>query len=133
MIARMSSDTAVRNISILRIAIGVTSWLAPRLAGRLFGLDPVRNPQSAYLARLFGVRDIALGVGALQSSGAARRQWLQLGMACDGADVLAGIAGKRDGSLPGLTSAMVTTTAAVAAAQSAAAIKALDQEASTAS
>ena len=122
------SDSAVRQISIMRIAIGVSSWLFPRLAGRLFGLDTAGNPQAPYLARLFGVRDIAFGIGALQSSGAARKQWLQLGMACDVADALAGIAGKRDGSLPAVTSVLVTGTALVAAAQSANAIKAVESE-----
>lgn len=132
MIAAMSSDSVVRQISFMRIAIGVSSWLFPRLAGRLFGLDTAGNPQAPYLARLFGIRDIAFGIGALRSAGAARRQWLQLGMACDVADALAGVAGRRDGSLPKLTTVLVTGTAVVAAAQSANAIKAVDAEAAAA-
>ena len=128
MIAPMNSDSAVKQISFMRLAIGVSAWLFPRLAGRLFGLDTAANPQAPYLARLFGARDVALAVGALQTTGAARRQWLQLAMACDVADVFAGIAGKRDGSLPAVTSVLVTGTAVVAAAQSANAIKAVDAD-----
>ena len=117
----------VRNVTTLRILIGVVSYLAPRLGGRLFGLDVDRNPQAPYLARLFGVRDIVLAVGALQSSGATQKQWLQLGMACDVADVGAAFLGRRDGSLPLGTALVVGGTAVAAAAMSAAAAGEVDQ------
>jgi hypothetical protein len=124
----MSTPNAVRNVAVLRIAIGAASWVAPRLAGRLFGLDVAGNPQSPYIARLFGARDLVLGLGALQNSGGARRQWLQAGMACDVADTLAGLAGRRDGTLPRATAFLVTGTAVAAIVQSAGAIRAVDQE-----
>jgi hypothetical protein len=44
----------------VRLSIGVAAWTAPRLAGKLFGLDVAGNPQVPYLPRLFGVRDAAL-------------------------------------------------------------------------
>jgi hypothetical protein len=106
----------------IRLAIGVASWTTPRVAGRLFGLDAQANPQSPYLARLFGVRDVALAWGALSTDGDARRQWLAAGLACDVADTLAGIAGGRGGYLPKLTSVLVTGTALSAAALGAAAL-----------
>ena len=117
----------VRNIAALRIAIGVISYLAPRLGGRLFGLDVAGNPQAPYLARLFGVRDLVLGIGALQSTGATQKQWLQLGMACDVADAGAALLGKRDGTLPTVTAVLVGGTAVAAAAMSAAAAGEVDQ------
>jgi hypothetical protein len=117
----------VRNITSLRILIGVVSYLAPRLGGRLFGLDVANNPQAPYLARLFGVRDLVLAVGAMQSTGATQKQWLQLGMACDVADVGAAFFGRRDGSLPLATALVVGGTAAAAAAMSAAAVGEVDQ------
>jgi hypothetical protein len=98
------------------MSIGLASWTTPRLAGRLFGLDAGANPQSPYLARLFGVRDVALAWGALSTDGEARRQWLVAGLACDTADALAGIAGGRGGYLSKLTSALVSGTAIAAAA-----------------
>lgn len=104
------------------MAIGVASWTTPRLAGRLFGLDASENPQSPYLARLFGVRDVALAWGALGSGGDARRQWLTAGLACDVADALAGVAGGRGGYLPKLTSVLVTGTALSAAVLGASAL-----------
>ena len=107
----------IRNIAALRLGIGVGAWLMPRVAGRLFGLDPVANPQSPYLGRLFGIRDVALGLGALTSDGEAQDQWLRAGLGCDVADALAGVAGWRGGYLRGPTAALVTATAVAAAAQ----------------
>lgn len=106
----------------LRLVVGVASWTTPRLAGRLFGLDAQANPQSPYLARLFGVRDVALAWGAVSAEGEARKQWLMAGLACDVADVLAGIAGGRRGYLPKLTSVLVSGTAVSAVALGVAAL-----------
>ena len=117
----------IRNIATMRIAVGLISYLMPRLGGRLFGLDVNGNPQAPYLARLFGVRDLALGVGALQSSGDAQRQWLQFGMACDVADVGAALFGKRAGYLGTAAAVMVGGAAVSAAAMSAAAMGEVDQ------
>jgi len=118
----VNQKNAVSALAGLRMAIGVASWTTPRLAGKLFGLDAQANPQSPYLARLFGVRDVALAWGALGSEGEARRQWLAAGLACDLADALAGIAGGRGGYLSKLTSVLVSGTALSAAALGAAAL-----------
>jgi hypothetical protein len=107
----------------LRLAIGVASWATPRVAGKLFGLDAKANPQTPYLARLFGVRDVALAWGTLGSEGETQRQWLMAGLACDVADTLAGIAGGRGGYLPRVTSVLVSTTALSAVALGGAALR----------
>jgi hypothetical protein len=114
--------STVNTLAGLRVAIGVASWGTPRIAGKLFGLDAGANPQSPYLARLFGIRDVALAWGALSSEGEAQRQWLLAGLACDAADALAGIAGGRGGYLPKVTSVLVTGTAVAAAALGAVAL-----------
>jgi hypothetical protein len=111
----MNDVSPISTLAGLRIAIGVLSWLFPNLAGRLFGLNPKANPQSPYLARLFGVRDVALGAGALASNGSGRRLWVRLGIACDLADAAAAWLGDRDSTLPRYASVM-TGGAAVAAA-----------------
>lgn len=100
----------------IRGAVGTGSWLAPRLSGRLFGLDPAANPQAPYLGRLFGVRDAALAFGLATTSGAQRAQWLQVGIACDLADAVAGLLAGRRGELPKRATVMVTTTAVIGAA-----------------
>jgi hypothetical protein len=111
----MSRSTTLTAIGALRVAIGVSSWATPRLAGKTFGLDAVANPQTPYLARLFGARDVALGYGVLTTSGESQRQWLAIGAACDVADAIAGVAGARAGYLPKLTGFLVTATAVTAA------------------
>lgn len=118
----VTQKNAVSALAGIRMAIGVASWTTPRLAGRLFGLDARANPQSPYLARLFGVRDVALAWGALSSEGDTRRQWLTAGLACDVADTLAGVAGGRGGYLPKLTSVLVSGTALSAVVLGAAAL-----------
>ncbi|HEY1449742.1 MAG TPA: hypothetical protein VGF47_02215 [Solirubrobacteraceae bacterium] len=112
----MKQGKAVGLLVGIRTVIGVASWTSPRLAGKLFGLDADANPQSPYLARLFGVRDVALGWGVLSTEGEARKQWLMAGIACDLFDAIAGIAGGRGGYLPKATSVLVSGTAVSAVA-----------------
>ena len=121
-VAGVNEKSALSALVGLRVAVGVASWLTPRPAGKLFGLDVAANPQAPYLARLFGARDVALAWGTLSSEGGARRQWLLAGLACDAADALAGVAGARGGYLPKLTGALVTGTALSAVALGAVAI-----------
>lgn len=108
---RVNRTNAVNMLAGLRMVVGVSAWATPRLAGKLFGLDAEANPQSPYLARLFGARDVALAWGTLSSEGETQRQWLVAGLACDVADTLAGMAGGRSGYLPKLTSVLVSSTA----------------------
>ncbi len=122
----MNRNQLVTSLVASRSAIGAGSWLAPRLTGRLFGLDVAGNPQAPYLARLFGVRDVALAYGLLSSEGGQRDMWLRIGIACDVADAVAGALAGRSGELPRLTSALVTGTALLAAGQGVAALSASD-------
>jgi hypothetical protein len=108
----------------LRLAIGLGSWLTPRVSGRLFGLDAKANPQLPYLGRLFGARDVALAAGLVLTDGEAHSQWLQIGVACDVADVAAGLAAGTRGYLGPFSAALVTATAAGAAALGVAALQA---------
>jgi hypothetical protein len=108
----------------LRLAIGLGSWLMPRVSGRLFGLDASANPQLPYLGRLFGARDVALAAGLVMTDGGAHSQWLQIGVACDVADVAAGVAAGTRGYLGPVSAALVTATAAGAAALGVAALQA---------
>jgi len=119
----MERTDAVNLLSGLRVAVGASSWATPRVAGRTFGLDATANPQSPYLARLFGVRDLALAWGTLTTEGQTQRQWLLAGLACDVADTLAGIAGGRGGYLSKPTAFLVSATALSAVALGAQALK----------
>jgi hypothetical protein len=85
----------------VRFVLGTTSWFTPRFFMAAIGMDPYGNPQAAYLSRLFGVRDLTLGLGLLASHGAARRVWWRLGILCDVGDAAAGAVASRRGELPG--------------------------------
>jgi hypothetical protein len=122
----MDREGIVTQLVATRSAIGAASWLAPRVTGRLFGLDVPNNPQSPYLARLFGVRDVALGYGLATSEGAQRDAWLRIGIACDLADAAAGLLAGRRGELPKFATALVTGTALFAAGLGAAALQPVD-------
>ncbi|WP_051223854.1 hypothetical protein [Conexibacter woesei] len=119
----MAQSNLVTSLAIARLAIGGSAFATPGLAGRAFGLDLEANPQAPYLARLFGVRDAALGVGILTSEGDARRQWVLIGLGCDAADAVAGLAGARAGYLPKVTAALVTGAAVSAIALGALALR----------
>jgi hypothetical protein len=110
----VNPESAPAALAALRIAVGGGAWLTPNLAGRLFGLDPDGNPQSAYLGRLFGVRDVALAAGTLASEGRARRSWLIAGLACDLADAAAALLGRRGGYLSTPVSALLAAPALAA-------------------
>ncbi|GGF34015.1 hypothetical protein GCM10011519_04370 [Marmoricola endophyticus] len=102
-------------LSLGRVGLGAVSLARPDLAAKAFGLDAASNPQLGYMTRMFGSREVALGVLTLASRGTARRALLAVGVAVDGADVAAGVAGGNDGSLPRSTSALAAGVAGAAA------------------
>ena len=112
----MDRDTALKSLAALRLAVGATSYAAPNFGGKLFGLEPDANPQGAYLARLFGIRDVALAVGPLRSKKKAQDNWIELGIMCDAADAVAAFLGGGKGYLPPKTTAMVAAPAIAATA-----------------
>lgn len=120
----MSAEQQIRNLAIGRIVIGVLSYAFPNLAGKLFGISSAANPQAPYLARLFGIRDIALGLGTLQSTGEARKQWLRVGVLCDAADAAAAVAGRQGGYLSTPSAVLLAAPAVTATALGASALQA---------
>jgi hypothetical protein len=87
-------------LSAGRAAVGAGAWTAPRLAGRLLGLDTASAAQQQLMVRLFAIRDLALAGGLHYSREDSRRLWLQLGILCDAADGVAGLmAGREQGRL----------------------------------
>lgn len=102
----------VQQLSIGRIVIGALAWLSPALAAKAFGIGVA---DEGYLpSRLFGARDLALGVGTLTATGESRKKLLQVGLACDALDLAAAVVGHREGKLP--TAGAVLTGLAAAGA-----------------
>lgn len=99
-----------------RTALGLSTLLAPRLAGRTFLLSPEENPQLAVIGRMWGVRNLALAAGMYASSGPNRAQWWRLQPAVDVLDFLAIAAEWRRGAVPGPAAGLMAATALLAAA-----------------
>lgn len=110
----METESAVKALAGLRVVIGAAAWLTPRLAAKSFGLKAADNPQAPYLGRLFGARDVALGVCTLQATGETQGQWLQIGVAVDAADAVAALAAGRAGYLPPVAAGLVFAPAVAA-------------------
>ena len=119
----METESAVKALAALRVVVGAAAWLAPRQSGKGFGVEPDANPQAPYLGRLFGARDVALGIGTLQATGEARRQWLQVGIVVDAADAVAALAAGRAGYVSPVMAGLVFAPAVAAAALGAVALR----------
>lgn len=86
----LSPDLLAKSIAALRIAIGATALAAPAvMAGPWIGAQ-AQEPGTWLLARAMGMRDIALGAGALLAfaRGDDARDWVRLGALSDGMDAL---------------------------------------------
>jgi hypothetical protein len=99
-----------------RTALGVSTLLAPRLAGRAFFLDPDANPQLALIGRMWGIRNLSLAAGMYAASGPNRAQWWRLQVAVDALDFAAITAEWRRGAVPGPAAALMAATALAATA-----------------
>jgi hypothetical protein len=112
----VTGDDFNRLLNGSRMLVGAAGILAPGVAFRGAGLDSRSNPQMPFVMRMFGIRDLVLGAGALGTSGAERRRWLQATIASDAVDFGAAIAGLRAGYLPTHGAITLATTAATGTA-----------------
>ncbi|RLV48746.1 DUF4267 domain-containing protein [Nocardioides mangrovicus] len=104
---RVSLDPVV-GLSLGRIGVGVLALTRPEEAARRFRLAPGASAQLTYMTRLFGSREIALGVITLLATGKTRRRLVVAGIGIDVADGYAALMGAKDGSLDTTTGAVLT-------------------------
>jgi hypothetical protein len=102
-------------LSVARIAIGASALAAPEVVFQSFMLDPKRNPQQAFVTRMFGSREIALGVATLAAVRSGRRNWVLAGIAIDSADAVAGYLSGTTGAVPRSKGGMLAGAAVGAA------------------
>ncbi|MBA2726283.1 MAG: hypothetical protein H0U53_09865 [Actinobacteria bacterium] len=79
-----------RLLSVARIVIGVSAWLAPRRFSRAWTGEEVTGPAGTMALRGLGARDAALGMGtllALEGEGPARR-WIEVSALADASDAV---------------------------------------------
>jgi hypothetical protein len=103
-----------------RAALGASTLLAPRLAGRAFFLDPEENPQLPVLGRMWGIRNLSLAAGMYGASGPSRARWWRLQVVVDALDFAVIVAEWRRGAVPGPAAGLMAGTALVATALGAA-------------
>jgi hypothetical protein len=89
------SRRALQAVTVLRAIGGVGSWFLPSTTVRFFGLE--HDPDDDFLNRLSGAREMAFAVGPVIARDEARRQWLQLALACDVLDTAATCVAVRGG------------------------------------
>ncbi|MDQ3569307.1 MAG: hypothetical protein M3396_01535 [Actinomycetota bacterium] len=111
----MDDRRAVWCYAAARVALGAGFVVAPSVLQGWIG-EVARRPGTKVLARAFGARDAALGLGTLMAlrEGAPVRRWLRLAAAADAADALASLLGVRQ--LPPRRSLSAAAAAAAGAA-----------------
>ena len=79
---------ARRRLAMFRLGLGVMYPVAG-LGARLFGLDPGRQKQVVMLARMYAVRDLALGLLLLNASAEEGDAQVDAGLLVDAGDLAA--------------------------------------------
>jgi len=105
-----------RALLAARTTLGVSTLVAPRLAGRAFFLDPQDNPQLPVIGRMWGIRNLSLAAGMYGATGPNRAQWWRIQPAIDSLDFLVIVAEWRRGAVSGRAAALMAGTALVATA-----------------
>jgi hypothetical protein len=128
----VNSNSPIVALAAGRAAVGATVFVKPTLLVKGLGGDSATAERTAWVARMFAVRDFALGVGVLWALNRSRRgraaallgvgidpmlrELLLLGVLCDAGDAFAMVGALRAGSvgkLPG-GATLVTAVGAVA-------------------
>ena len=112
----LPSTRTGRALLAARAALGLSTLVAPRLAGRAFFLDPEDNPQLPVIGRMWGVRNLSLAAGMYGATGASRTRWWRLQPAVDALDFLVVAAEWRRGAVPGPAAGLMAGTALLATA-----------------
>lgn len=100
-------------IGLARCTVGALATLRAVDTVRIAGIDRVTAEKTAWLARLAGLRDLALGAGLLHALATGRDTdgWLWAGMIADAGDVAVFGAATRRGHLPPAVGLAMTATA----------------------
>jgi hypothetical protein len=112
----LPSTPTGRALLAARTTLGISTLLAPRLAGRAFFLDPEDNPQLPVIGRMWGIRNLSLAAGMYGATGPSRAQWWRMQPAIDALDFVVIVAEWRRGAVPGRATAPMAGTALVATA-----------------
>jgi hypothetical protein len=118
----LDRSVATRAILVGRFGLGAASLILPRFTARLLQMDPDANPAAGFLMRLFGVRDIFLGVAPLLVSGQGRSRILAAAAGVDLTDATAAVIGGLTRQIPPRASVVAAAAALAGACLSAATV-----------
>ena len=89
--ALVASATPAR-LAVGRTGAGVVMLARPRLMPQTMGVDSASAAKTGWVVQMLGARELALGLGTLAAlrsrDSRAARTWVQVGVLCDGLDVL---------------------------------------------
>lgn len=112
----LPSTPTGRTLLGMRTVLGISTLVAPRIAGKAFFLDPDDNPQLPVVGRMWGIRNLSLAAGMYAATGANRGQWWRLQPAIDALDFLAIAIEWRRGAVPAPAAGLMAATAVGATA-----------------
>jgi|SRR3712207_2136981 len=78
------------SLSLARIVIGAGAYAVPERTLKALMLDHT-HPEAPFLLRIFGIRDLALGLATLLAKPEHKPALLKLGMLADAGDAGAGV------------------------------------------
>jgi hypothetical protein len=91
----MQPRDVAQMIAAARTVYGAAMSAFPRMMLRIQG-EPSPSGNVVWLARAFGLRDAALGAGALRALQSGRgAEWVAVGALCDAGDAVAALIGSR--------------------------------------
>ena len=90
-------ELVVRTLGAIRAVVGLSTLVRPRLAGVVLGAGGAAGRDGGAVARMFGVRDVAIAAATLHPDPAVRETGLRLGLVCDAVDVVSVVLGRRGG------------------------------------
>ncbi len=97
----MDPLSARKTLASIRVVLGIGALLAPRLTGKVFGIDVDANPAVPYLARLFGARELFMASPFLMPApGLDEQELAARAVPVDTADAIAALAAGLKGYLP---------------------------------
>lgn len=82
----MKDNIIRRGLGITRAAMGLVALARPQVIARALGMAYPASAESYALARMFGIRDIALATLTLSADPQVRKAGLRLGVFADSAD-----------------------------------------------
>ncbi len=110
----MDPLTARKTLAGIRAAIGLGALVAPRLTGKVFGIDAAESPAAPYLARLFGARELYMASPFLMPApGLDEQELAARAVPVDAADTVAAFAAGLKGYLPWRAAIPAAATAAL--------------------